>query len=163
MPFRYAAILLSALAALFVAACQPPAQLLVEKAYVQVSPVEDRPSSGYFTVQGGPANVALMAVTARSAQRVEMHETVQKDGVSEMRPIDSVPVKIREKVAFAPGGKHLMLWGIDGSARAAGKIELVFIFSNGDRIAVDAPLQDVGGNPVGGSQAEPAPAEQDAG
>lgn len=131
-------------AATLLASCQPPAQLRVENAYIQLSPLEERPSAGYFTVVGGAEPVSLRAVTASAALRTEMHETLMENGAMSMRPVTSVDVGKRERVAFEPGGKHLMLWGIDETARESGNLSLQFIFSNGERIVVNAPLRTVG-------------------
>lgn len=125
------------------AGCQPPAQLLVEKAYVQLSPVKDNPSVLYFTVRGGPQDTELRSVSSRSVLRVEMHETVEENGMSMMRPLDRAPVPSRGKVAFEPGGKHVMVWGVDPAAQKAGKAEFVFTFSTGEKIAADAVINAI--------------------
>lgn len=134
------------------AGCQPPAQLLVEKAYVQLSPVKDSPSVLYFTVRGGPADTALLSITSPSILRLEMHETVEENGMSMMRPIKSVPVPTRGKVEFAPGGKHVMVWGIDNRARKLGEAEFVFTFSTGEKIIADAVITEI--KPSGGAPAD---------
>lgn len=125
------------------AACQPPAQLLVEKANVQLSPVADNPSVLYFTIRGGPEDTVLRSITSPSILRLEMHETVEENGMSMMKPITAVAVPKRGKVEFAPGGKHVMVWGVDEGAKKAGKAQFVFSFSNGDKIAVDAKLNAI--------------------
>lgn len=125
------------------AACQPPAQLLVEKANVQLSPVTDNPSVLYFTIRGGPEDTVLRSITSPSILRLEMHETVEENGMSMMKPITAVAVPKRGKVEFAPGGKHVMVWGVDEGAKKAGKAQFVFSFSNGDKIAVDAKLNAI--------------------
>lgn len=112
----------------------------------------DRPSAAYFTITGGPAPVALVAVTADAAQRAEMHETVRENGVVSMRAIQRVPVAANETVRFAPGGRHVMLFGLNPTAVRAGRTPMVFIFSNNDRIIADmiiTPDQD--GAATGGS------------
>lgn len=125
------------------AACQPPAQLLVEKANVQLSPVTDNPSVLYFTIRGGPEDTVLRSINSPSILRLEMHETVEENGMSMMKPITAVAVPKRGKVEFEPGGKHVMVWGVDPGAVKAGKAEFVFSFSNGDKIAVDAKLNAI--------------------
>jgi hypothetical protein len=125
------------------AGCQPPAQLLVEKAHVQLSPVKDSPSVLYFTVRGGPEDTALRSVGSASVLRVEMHETVEENGMSMMRPLDSAPVPARGTVKFEPGGKHVMVWGVGTGAQKAGKAEFVFTFSNGEKIAADAVINTI--------------------
>lgn len=150
-------VIFALVAPLALGGCQPPAQLLVKNAYVQLSPDPDMPSSGYFTVQGGADNVTLMAVTAPAAQRVAMHETIDDGGISRMVPVEKVNIPSRADVAFVPGGRHLMIFGIDGGARRKGTLALQFIFSNGDRILVDAKLQDIAGNQV---KSEPIQSEK---
>ena len=51
--------------------------------------------------------------------RVEIHETTEQGGMMRMRPLGRVTISARETVSFAPGGKHLMLFGMDGAAREA--------------------------------------------
>lgn len=42
-----------------------------------------------------------------------MHETETADGVSRMRPLERLTVASGQTVTFAPGGKHLMVYGLD--------------------------------------------------
>ena len=58
-------------------------------------------------------------------------------------------VEFPNGVGFAPGGRHLMIWQINPQAIAAGKMEFKLIFSNGDRLLVDAIIQTADGKPTG--------------
>lgn len=104
-----------------------------------VSP--DRPAAGYFTVEGGSAPVDLVAVTADLAQRVEMHQTVKEGGMTSMQELVRAPVPVQGKLEFKPGANHLMIWNINGAAVRAGRLPMVFIFSNNDRIMFDLPIK----------------------
>lgn len=104
-----------------------------------VSP--DRPAAGYFTVEGGSAPVDLVAVTSDLAQRVEMHQTVKEDGLTTMKELVRAPVPVQGKLEFKPGANHLMVWNINGAAVRAGRLPMVFIFSNNDRILVDLTIK----------------------
>lgn len=135
----FPALALFSLASL--AACGDPAPTYVDQAWIRVSPNADSPSAGYFTVHGGEAPVTLRGVLTDRAQRVEMHESVEQGGMMTMRPVESVDVPAKGTVVFAPGGKHIMLWGVNPAAVEQGKMPLTFLFSNGDRIIVDAVIQ----------------------
>ncbi|MEJ7925585.1 copper chaperone PCu(A)C [Sphingobium sp. AN641] len=135
---------LSLLAPLLLVACGDPAPTYVDQAWVRVSPNKDSPSAGYFTAHAGETAVTLRGVLTDRALRVEMHESVNEGGVMKMKPIDSVDIPAKGKVVFAPGGKHIMLWGVNPDAVAQGKMPLTFLFSNGDRIIVDAVVQKPG-------------------
>ena len=124
--------------------CADPAPLYVDQAWVQLNANPDAPSAGYFTVHGGPESVALRDVRTEGALRIEMHESRMQDGVMTMAPIPSVDVPAQTKLAFAPGGKHLMIYGINPAVVKEGKMSLMFIFSNGDRLPVDAAIKAVG-------------------
>lgn len=147
--------LTAAAAPLLLAACSDPPPLYVDQAWVRISPNPDTPSAGYFTVHGGEAAVQLRDVITDRALRVEMHESLHKNGKMTMQPIDSVDIPAKTEVAFAPGGKHLMLFGVNPTAVTQGKIPLTFLFSNGDRIIVDAAVQKAGAQaPKTGDAAE---------
>lgn len=150
---RMLCLAIAGLVLTLLAGCQPPAQLLVEKAVVQLSPVEGNPSVLYFTIRGGPQDTVLRSISSPSILRLEMHETVEENGMSMMRPISSVAVPTRGKVEFEPGGKHVMVWGVDQGARNRGTAEFFFSFSTGEKIAVTAAIKALqpAGQPAGGT------------
>ena len=153
-----APFLLAVLAApLALAACGAPAPTYIDQAWVRLSPNKDTPSAGYFVAHGGDAGTQLRGVLTDYALKVEMHESVEKDGMMTMQPIDSVDIPAKGTVAFAPGGKHLMLWGVNDTAINRGKMQLTFLLANGDRLLVDAVIR----KPEGG--AAPAPHAADNG
>ncbi|HZV56101.1 MAG TPA: copper chaperone PCu(A)C [Sphingobium sp.] len=136
--------------------CGKEKPLYVDGAYVRLNPNPDNPAAGYFTIHGGEQPVTLRAVETDAAVRLEMHESMSgQGGMASMKAIDSVEVPARATVAFAPGGKHLMLWTINPQAIAAGKIQFKLTFSNGDRILVDAQIQGPNGNPTGNAAEAP--------
>lgn len=152
--FRTLYLVVAGLALALLAGCQPPAQLLVEKAYIQLSPVEGSPSVLYFTVRGGPEDTELRSISSASILRLEMHETVEEDGMSMMRPMTAAEIPARGKVEFEPGGKHVMVWGVDPGARSRGNAEFVFTFANGDKIAATAAIRAI--EPAGAADSGPA-------
>jgi copper(I)-binding protein len=103
----------------------------------------DRPAVGYFRVKGGPRAVQLVAVTADLAQRVEMHESVRENGMVTMKPLTSADVPAKGELVFKQGGKHLMIWGINGAGVRAGKLPMAFVFTNNnnERILFDMTIK----------------------
>lgn len=145
-------LLLTMPVSLALASCSQEKPVYVDKAWVQLNANPDAPAAAYFTVHGGSSGVTLRDVTTDAAQRLEMHDSQMKDGVMSMAPIKSVDVPVGKSVTFAPGGKHVMLWAINPAIIAQGKITLTFIFSNGDRILVDAPINKAGAAEAGGHE-----------
>lgn len=153
-PFALIAPVAALLAPLALTACGDPAPTYIDQAWVRLSPSKDRPSAGYFVAHGGDADTQLRGVITDYALKVDMHETVTKDGMTTMQAIDSVDIPARGEVAFAPGGKHLMILGVNDTAISRGKMQLTFLLANGDRLLVDAVIR----KPEGAAAAAPASA-----
>ncbi|MBA3942357.1 MAG: hypothetical protein C0520_14215 [Sphingopyxis sp.] len=127
--------------------------LNVVSGHIVMGATPDRPAVGYFRVQGGPRDVQLVAVTSDLAQRVEMHETVRENDMTTMKPLLSADVPAKGELVFKQGGKHLMIWNINGAAVRAGKLPMAFVFTNNnnERILFDLPIKPAeGAAAVGG-------------
>lgn len=122
-------------------------QLNVVSGHIVMGATADRPAVGYFKVEGGPQPVELVAVTAELAQRVEMHESVKENGVVTMKPLARAAVPAKGTMEFKQGGKHLMIWGINGAAVRAGKLPMAFVFTNNnnERILFDMVIKPAAG------------------
>jgi copper(I)-binding protein len=104
----------------------------------------DAPAAGYFTIHGGPEATKLLGITTDGALKLEMHESVMKDGMMTMQPIKTVDIPAKSTVKFEPGDKHVMLFGLNQAVVDYGKATFTMIFANGDRLIVDAPIQKTG-------------------
>lgn len=129
-----------AIAACVLAACSQPAELFVDKGYVRLPAVKGNPGVAYFTVHGGDADTKLLSVTAPSVIKTELHESMMSGSMASMAPVADVPVPAKAKLTFAPGGKHVMLFNINGAIKPGGTMKLIFTFSNNLRIEYDAPV-----------------------
>lgn len=141
---KYVSIFFAGLAAVFLASCGQGDVLLVKDVVVNLSPVDGNPSSGYATIEGGPEDVTLVSVTSDDVMRMEMHETVEEDGMAKMKTLEKALIPAGGTVKFEPGGKHLMIWGVGGGSVAQGTLKMLFIFSNDDRIEVNAVIKQIG-------------------
>ena len=121
--------------------------LNVVSGHIVMGATPDRPADGYFRVQGGPKPVQLVAVTSDLAQRAEMHENVRENGMVSMKPLQSADVPANGELVFKQGGKHLMIWGINGAAVRAGKLPMAFVFTNNnnERILFDMVIKPAEG------------------
>ena len=137
-------IILAAFASILLSSCGQGDILLADKAMVNLSPVEGNPSAGYMNLHGGPTDVELVGVTSDDVLRMEMHETTEKDGMASMAKLKSIPVPAGETVKLEPGGKHLMIWGVGAGSNQRGLLKMILIFSNDDRIEIDAVIKNPG-------------------
>ncbi len=136
------------LALLLASGCQPPENAQVDKAWVRLSAVQANPSAAYFTLTGGAKDATLTGVWTPSATRTEMHESMNAGGMMSMAPIKAVAVRAGSTVAFAPGGKHVMLYGLTG-AKPGGTIPIKFSFADGQSTIVDAKVVAAGDSAPG--------------
>ena len=149
-----------ALALLALGGCSRPKELYVDHAWVRLPAVAGQPAAAYFTLHGGPADATLIDVSTDVAIRAEMHETMKgigkgmgkgmgdgAGGMTHMAPTPSVPVPAKSVDRFAPGGRHVMLFGLDPSVKRGGALALTFTFGNGERIQQTAPVVGAGDPP----------------
>jgi len=58
--------------------------------------------------------------------------------MSAMKPIDHLPLPAGGTIAFAPGGKHLMLYDVNPEIAPGRTLALTFTFSDGTRLQYPA-------------------------
>jgi periplasmic copper chaperone A len=100
------------LVALALAACGATG-LQVQNAWVR--PVlAGNTDAAYLVIRNpGGANDRLLRVECESATAVEIHTRVDRNGVMEMRPIDSwLDIPTNGEIVFGSGGMHIMLIGM---------------------------------------------------
>lgn len=136
--------MLAATATLMLASCGQGDVLFADNAVVNLSPVEGNPSAGYMDLHGGRVDVELVAVTSDDVLRMEIHETTEENGVMSMAKLKSIPVPAGETVKLEPGGKHVMIWGIGNGSIERGLLNMTLIYSNDDRIKINAAIKKVG-------------------
>jgi copper(I)-binding protein len=125
-------------AVIVLSACQPAKQVGVSRVWVRLAAVSTNPSAAYFTINGGPKDTILVDVSTPSATRTEMHESMKMDGMTSMAPVTLVAVRAGSSVTFAPGGKHVMLFGLRPEVKPGGTITLKFSFASGQVIETQA-------------------------
>jgi periplasmic copper chaperone A len=144
---------LGIVAVALVSACaQAPAELKADGAWVRLPAVRENPGAAYFTLHGGTEPAVLVQVSARFAVRTELHESMKNmdhgsghgGATMSMKPIKDVAVPARGEVAFAPGGKHVMLFDVAPELRAGEKAPLTLSFADGKKIEVQAVVVGAG-------------------
>jgi periplasmic copper chaperone A len=124
-------ILLLAAGAALLGGCQQKKELHVTDGWVRLSAVRANPSAAYFTLHGGPKDATLISVTSPVAIRAEMHESMNHGGLMSMEPLKTVKVPAGGTVAFAPGGRHVMLYFVNPGVKPGWTMDLRYSFSDG--------------------------------
>lgn len=142
--------IVAAIASFALLACSPAEEIgpveMVENAWVRLPAVDGRPAAAYFMLNGGEAGDTLLAVDSARVANIELHETTMEGGAMRMRPIMSTDVPADESVAFEPGGRHAMLFGIDPEITPGTPLSLNFRFDSGRDVTVEAITIAAGDN-----------------
>ncbi len=123
---------LSLFAALLACACLMPALAAVEATdgWSRETVPGTTVGVGYFTLRNtGTGAARLMKITTPVAASVELHQSsIDAQGIAHMWPVASLTLNPGEVAHFAPGGKHLMLVGLNKPLRAGEKIAVTMQF-----------------------------------
>lgn len=115
------------LLAVFTLAAAPGAlaQALLEDAWVRALPPTQTRTAAYLVVRNTGAEVIeVTAASASVAGRVELHETLEVDGMMRMQQQSVVRIPAGASLAFAPGGLHLMLLDLVAMPAVGDAVEL---------------------------------------
>lgn len=125
---------------LLLAACHREADAPgVTQAWVRLPAVAGRPGAAYFTLKGGKAGDKLVRVESALVSHVELHASMKgPGGMASMAPLQSVDLPAGATVAFAPDGRHAMLFGIEDVVKPGTAIPLRFGFASGKTAEAEA-------------------------
>jgi periplasmic copper chaperone A len=138
--------LCSLLVIVLLASCQQqePRAIAVEGAWVRLAAVPGRPAAAYFTMKGGETADRLIAIESPKAATVELHQGGMADGMMTMKPMAGADVAAGGETAFAPGGNHAMLFGVDPSIQPGASLPLAFRFQSGKALSAEAKVVAAG-------------------
>lgn len=119
-------------------------KITIEDPWIQLPAVQGRPGAAYFTfrLEGTPDK--LLSVTTPIAERTAMHESRAEAGVTRMAPVDDLSLEEGKPLGFAPGTKHVMLFGIDPAVKAGSNVPLTFTFARTAPITAQAEVRAFG-------------------
>lgn len=140
--------LLAAVALGVVMATPAAAEVTFENAWIRAAAPGQAAVAGYCDIaNGGTAPATVVAFRDADCDggscplRVEMHETVERDGMVGMRSVPQLVVAAGSTLSLAPGGKHLMVFGLEDGA---GHARLRAVFDDGNEAVVRFVVRPIG-------------------
>lgn len=128
------ALALASLPAIAMADDVVAGDLTVTDAYAYASARSARTGAGYMTLtNSGDTDRSLVAAEA-DFPRVELHESLERDGVMIMEHQMAVVIPAGESVSFVPGGLHVMFMGLDAPLEPGEDIPATLVFEDGTRV-----------------------------
>ena len=85
----------------------------------------------------------LLSAASPDARSAMLHQTTHQAGMSGMSDMDAMPIAAGATVAFAPGGAHIMLTGLQHGLKAGTRIRLDLSFAHAGTVPVTVPVQPI--------------------
>ena len=118
-----------------------PAGVTIANARLRLPLVAGRPGVVYFDLSNDTgSDLAIAAIHVDGVDNVELHRTVETDGVSSMDGVETIPVAEGETVSLTPGGYHAMLFGVSDALVDGDSVEMTVTFANGDKTSMAVPV-----------------------
>jgi copper(I)-binding protein len=95
------------------------------------------PAGGYFIAQNNTRrDIAITDARSEACGMLMMHQSSNKGGMSGMDMVDKVSVPAGAKIAFAPGGYHLMCESPTPKMKIGARVPVLLSLSDGTAVAV---------------------------
>ena len=115
--------------------------ITVEGAYAK--PTLDGVSSGVAFLNITSRNDdALIGVVSDAAATGELHNHVIDNGVMQMRQVERIELLANQRVKLAPGGLHIMLFGMKQKLKIGDTLRLTLNFAQAQALTLDIPVRD---------------------
>jgi copper(I)-binding protein len=93
------------------------------------------PAGGYAKVTNDTdKEVRLVGASSPDYGMVMLHRTVNKDGMSQMLHVDSIPIAAHKSMAFTPGDYHIMLMQPKPGIEPGQTVPITLKFSDGQTV-----------------------------
>ncbi len=126
---------------LLAAGCGTGGELTVSDAWARPAAAGGN-SAVYFVIENSGAEDALLGASVAVADSAEMHRSVMDEGVMRMEMQPSVAVPGGGRVAFEPGGLHIMLIGLKEDLNPGDSLEVTLTFEKAGEITLQVPVEE---------------------
>jgi periplasmic copper chaperone A len=119
-----------------------PGGLSIIDAHSPPAPAGGMGGAFLTVVNAGSTPDRLVSARSPVAQAVEIHETIDDNGVMKMRPVTGgFEVPANGKLELQPGGKHLMFAGLAQPLTTGTEYELTLVFEKAGERTIKVPVK----------------------
>ncbi|MEO5378654.1 MAG: copper chaperone PCu(A)C [Magnetococcus sp. DMHC-6] len=106
--------------------------IVVQEAWIRTAPSSSKILAGYLSIENTQDQTqTLVGADSSNFERVEIHQTEMHNGMASMKKLASIDIPAKSKLAFSPGGVHLMLIGAKKTFKEGDMVMLNLNFKNG--------------------------------
>ncbi|AXR05257.1 copper chaperone PCu(A)C [Salinimonas sediminis] len=132
MPVIFRVVMLCML--LLGSCAQAASDIIVDNPYFAAGFAMSSTAAGYMTLSNHsdkPVTLVRITVNNHVASKATLHTSVMENGMAKMRALaDGVTLAAGEQVRFSPGGKHIMLHGLQKALTVGTVVPVTFYFSD---------------------------------
>lgn len=115
----------------------------VENAWARATPAGVTIGALYGEIRAEAAD-KLLAASTPAAGKAEIHTHVEDNGVMKMRRVEALDIPAGEGLRLAPGGLHIMMFGLKAPLVAGTTLPVTFTFEKAGPVTVDAAVAPIG-------------------
>lgn len=117
------------------------AEIIVTDATVRLLPPGVPNTAAYFSIQNhSDTSQILIGASADFATKAEIHNHILVDDMMSMQQQSEVVIQPGESVQFAPGGLHIMIFGLKTPLREGQSVEISLQTKGGESISITAKV-----------------------
>jgi copper(I)-binding protein len=119
--------------------------LAVVAAWARATPPGAKVGAAYVTVENrGGTDDRLIGASSPAAEAMEAHESVEQDGVAQMRPLNPLTIPAGGKLEMRPGGVHLMLMRLSAPLKEGETVPMTLTFEKAGEMRIEADIAPIG-------------------
>ncbi|MCL1124858.1 copper chaperone PCu(A)C [Shewanella surugensis] len=116
-------------------------ELVINDAWIRAMPPSSRVVPIYLNIDNPTARERKLIGIEAEAGSIEIHQTIERDGMMYMKPVDEIVIAANDQVRLAPSGFHgMMSHFTQGVPEQGEKILLTLIFDNGAKQSTEAKV-----------------------
>ena len=118
------------------------AEVTVKDAWVAEAPPTAMALAAFMTLENdADVERKLVRAEAPGFDRVELHRSIEVNGVHRMERQDAIAIPADGAARLAPGGYHVMLIGVETPRRAGDEIPVTLTFADGETMTLPVPVK----------------------
>lgn len=106
------------------------ADVAMTDAWARASTPGQKVGAAYMTLQSAQAVKLVYVESSSHAEEVEIHSMTMNNGIMKMRKLDALELQPNKPEKLAPGGFHLMLFGLKKPLKAGETVTLKLCFKD---------------------------------
>ena len=123
--------------------------LRIDNSWSRALPPNAPAGAAYFVIHNsGTDTDSLVSASSPIAGKAELHTHVMNGEVMKMQQVDSVTVPAGGEAIFAPGGNHVMLFGLKKPLVAGEAFPLTLVFQNAGAVDIEVQIEQDAPSPA---------------